>query len=178
MQSAAAVRRAPATDAPALRSAACFPRASGGRDLGLLSCAQFSARARPGDCELPGDLSSWRPPPSMLWSLVRLLRSRCDCHHKNALSHWEWVLPYSTAGPPAEKRCPRERKPAPRLCAPLRIRPASRSRCHPVRSLAEASARDLRPADGRHDIILGCVMLHSRLCDASRRTYYACNLTL
>src|SRR5262244_1889109 len=40
--------------------------------------------------------------PLMDWSVVRSLRSRRDCHHKNALSHWEWALRYSPAGTPAE----------------------------------------------------------------------------
>src|SRR5262249_24316017 len=72
MRNAAAARRAPATGGPALRSAACLSHASGARDLGLLPSAQFSARARPSDCGVRGNLSSWRSPtfPLIDWSLA------------------------------------------------------------------------------------------------------------
>jgi hypothetical protein len=43
IRNAAAARRAPATGAPALRSAACFPRASGARALGPLPCARTTS---------------------------------------------------------------------------------------------------------------------------------------
>ena len=86
MRNAAAARRAPATGAQAFHSAACFPRASGGRDPGLLPCAQFSARPRSSGCEMRGSLWSWRSPPSTMdRRLVRSLRSRRDGHHKKAL---------------------------------------------------------------------------------------------
>jgi hypothetical protein len=79
---------------------------------------------------------------------VRSLRSRRDRHHKNALCHGWNGLPYSTAGVPAEwswKRRPTARKSALCLRTFQKIRPASQSRCHPVRSLAEPSPRDLPP---------------------------------
>jgi hypothetical protein len=67
-RNAAAARRAVATDALALRSAACFPRASGARALGPLRCARrtslSSAHARPSQCGVRGNSSSWRSPPS------------------------------------------------------------------------------------------------------------------
>ena len=107
MRNAAAARQARAIGAPALRSAACFPRASAGRALGPLPCARMpslsSAHARSSNCGVRGNSSSWRSPPSTMdWSLVRSLRSCRDCHHKNALYHGWNGLPYSTAGVPAE----------------------------------------------------------------------------
>ena len=51
-----------ATGAQALRNAACFPRASGGQDPGLLRCARFSVRPRSSGCEMRGNLSSWPSP--------------------------------------------------------------------------------------------------------------------
>jgi len=107
MRNVAAARRAPAIGAPALRSAACFPRASGARALGPRPCARrtslCSAHATASHCGVRGNSSSWRSPPStMHWRLVRSLRSCRDRHHKNALSH-DWNgPPYSTAGMPAE----------------------------------------------------------------------------
>ncbi len=156
MRNAAAARRAAATGAPALRSAACFPRASGARALGPLPCARrtslSSAHARPSHCGVRGNSSSWRSPPStMLCSLVRSLHSCRDRHHKNALCHGWNGLPYSRAGVPAEwswKRPPTVRTP-PCPLASQKIRPASQSRCHPVRSLAEPSPRDLTSGDTR-----------------------------
>src|SRR5262249_36127618 len=87
---AAAARQVPATDAPALRSAAYFPRASGARALRPRSCARrtspSSAHARPSHCGVPGNSWSWRSPPSTIErTLVRSLGSHRDRHHKNAL---------------------------------------------------------------------------------------------
>src|SRR5262249_61625741 len=67
---AAAVRRAPATDAPALRSAACFRRASSGsrapgippRGHGILPPSGPRAHA-PRDRGGRGNLLSWGSPP-------------------------------------------------------------------------------------------------------------------
>ena len=56
------------------------------------------AAARCGEVYRHGDLHLLLT----LGRLVRSLRSRRDCHHKNALSHREWALPYSTPDTPAE----------------------------------------------------------------------------
>src|SRR5262249_15907568 len=66
----AAVRRVPATDAPGLRSAACFLRASSGwrapgippRGHGILPPSGPRAHA-PSDCGVRGNSLSWGPPP-------------------------------------------------------------------------------------------------------------------
>ncbi len=103
---AAAARQVPATDAPALRSAAYFPRASDARALRPRPCARrtspSSAHARPSHYGVRGNSSSWRSPPSTIdRSVVRSLHSRCDCHHKNALFTVGMGCLYSTAGVPA-----------------------------------------------------------------------------
>ena len=63
MRNAAAARRARAIGVPALRSAACFPRASAARALGPLPCARrtslSSAHARPSQCGVRGNSSSF-----------------------------------------------------------------------------------------------------------------------
>src|SRR5262249_40989895 len=133
------------------------------RAPGPLPCAHgtllSSAHARPSHCGVRGNSSSWRSPPSTMdCNVVRSLGSRRDRHHKNALCHGRNELPYSTADVPAEcswKRRPTARKSALCLRTFQKIRPASQSRCHPVRSLAEPSSRDLPPeTPGADDIIL------------------------
>ena len=96
MRNAAAARRAPATDARALRSAACFHRASSGsrapgippRAHGTLPPSGPRAHA-PSHCGMRRNLLSWGPPPLSILGerLTRSFRSRCDCDHKNAFFH-------------------------------------------------------------------------------------------
>src|SRR5262249_7045760 len=84
--------------------------------------------------------------PVIAWTVVRSLRPRSYCQHKTALSPSCSGLTNSTAGVTAEKSWRRrltERKSAHRFRVSQRIRPTSQSRCHPVRSLAEPSPRDL-----------------------------------
>jgi hypothetical protein len=138
---------------PAVGEILVFFRARSSRLVPGRAAARCEEVRRHGDLHLP----------LTACSLVRSFRSRRDCHHKNAFSHWTWALPYSTPGTPAEwsgRRCPTARKPASRLRAPQRIGQASPSQCHPVRSPAAASPRDLPPVDTRRR------RHHSEPCDA------------
>jgi len=117
------------------------------------------AAARYGEVYRHGDLHLLLT----LGSLVRSLRSRRDCHHKNALSHREWALPYSTPNMP-----PGIVREALSGCTETGAAPSRTSKdwasvsitVSPVRSLAAASSRDLPPVDTRR-------RHRSELCDAS-----------
>src|SRR6516165_401429 len=82
-------------------------------DRAIAGCGEIH---RHGDLHLPLD-----------WSVVRSLRSRRDCHHKNALFKGGMGSRGNGAAGWLWRRPPTVREP-PRLLAPQKIRPASQSR--------------------------------------------------
>ena len=193
MQNAAAARRVPATDAPALRSAACFLRASGARPdpsipWGAPRSEALSTGARPSESGVHGKYSSsWRDlhqfPPMLEYgdrcipAVMAITKNRFFIGNRGCPIRRQ-VRPRNSDGRGirlhGDWRCALAH--LKRCCPFAHLKGFGRrlnQKCHPVRSLAEASPRDLPPVDTRRR------RHHSRLCDGSRcRTYYARNLAL